>query len=98
MRLITHSEINSRTLVTVDNDSTSTAPGNPDATQTVDMAAASSAFPKAKVRAIPDRIGRYRIIRLIGEGGMGAVYEAEQDNPRRIVALKVIKSNWASPS
>jgi hypothetical protein len=36
-------------------------------------------------------IGRYRIVRLIGEGGMGAVYEAEQDQPRRTVALKVIK-------
>jgi serine/threonine protein kinase/tetratricopeptide (TPR) repeat protein len=46
----------------------------------------------------PVSIGRYRILRLIGEGGMGAVYEAEQDKPRRIVALKVIKSTWASPS
>src|SRR5262249_18953138 len=36
------------------------------------------------------RIGHYRIVRKIGEGGMGVVYEAEQDNPRRIVALKVI--------
>ena len=42
-------------------------------------------------------IGRYRIIRLIGEGGMGAVYEAEQDQPRRTVALKVIKPGLASP-
>jgi hypothetical protein len=42
-------------------------------------------------------IGRYRILRLIGEGGMGAVYEAEQDQPRRIVALKVIKPGLANP-
>ena len=35
--------------------------------------------------------GRYRVLRLIGEGGMGCVYEAEQDHPRRSVALKVIK-------
>jgi serine/threonine protein kinase len=41
-------------------------------------------------------IGRYRIIRLLGEGGMGSVYEAEQDQPRRRVALKVIRSAWAS--
>ena len=44
---------------------------------------------------LPSTIGRYRIIRLLGEGGMGAVYEAEQDQPRRTVALKVIKTAWA---
>jgi tetratricopeptide (TPR) repeat protein/tRNA A-37 threonylcarbamoyl transferase component Bud32 len=42
------------------------------------------------------RCGRYRLVRLIGRGGMGAVYEAEQDSPRRIVALKVIKPGLAS--
>ena len=43
------------------------------------------------------KIGRYTITRLIGEGGMGSVYEAEQDQPRRTVALKVIKPGLASP-
>src|SRR5262249_35482753 len=42
-------------------------------------------------------IGRYRIVRLLGEGGMGAVYEAEQEQPRRKVALKVIKPGLAGP-
>ena len=42
-------------------------------------------------------IGKYRVLRLLGEGGMGAVYEAEQDQPRRLVALKVIRAAWASP-
>src|SRR5215472_836032 len=42
------------------------------------------------------RCGHYRLLRLIGRGGMGAVYEAEQDSPRRIVALKVIKAGLAS--
>src|SRR5580704_14971316 len=45
----------------------------------------------------PAMIGRYRIVRLLGEGGMGAVYEAEQEEPRRIVALKVIRPGLATP-
>lgn len=40
--------------------------------------------------AHPERIGRYRILRPIGSGGMGMVFEAEQDSPRRRVALKVM--------
>jgi serine/threonine protein kinase/Tfp pilus assembly protein PilF len=40
---------------------------------------------------------RYRIVRLIGEGGMGSVYEAEQDRPSRTVALKIIKPGISSP-
>src|SRR5262245_34269178 len=42
-------------------------------------------------------IGGYTILRLIGEGGMGAVYEAEQRHPRRRVALKIIKAHMAGP-
>ncbi len=39
------------------------------------------------------RIGPYAIVQLIGEGGFGSVYEAEQEQPvRRRVALKVIKA------
>ncbi|MHC4510055.1 MAG: protein kinase domain-containing protein [Planctomycetota bacterium] len=38
------------------------------------------------------QIGRYRLVQVIGEGGMGIVYLAEQKQPiRRQVALKVIK-------
>ncbi|MHC4219734.1 MAG: serine/threonine-protein kinase, partial [Planctomycetota bacterium] len=39
----------------------------------------------------PESIGRYRILRRIASGGMGTVYEAEQEHPHRIVALKVMK-------
>jgi len=39
-----------------------------------------------------DRIGRYKILQQIGEGGCGVVYMAQQEEPvRRRVALKVIK-------
>src|SRR5436190_6630753 len=39
-----------------------------------------------------DRIGRYKLLQQIGEGGCGVVYMAEQEEPvRRRVALKVIK-------
>src|ERR1043165_1118915 len=39
-----------------------------------------------------DRIGRYKILQQIGEGGCGVVYMADQEVPvRRRVALKVIK-------
>ncbi len=41
--------------------------------------------------APPERIGPYRIVATIGQGGMGVVYEAEQEKPRRMVALKVLK-------
>ncbi len=39
-----------------------------------------------------EQIGRYKILQLIGEGGFGSVYMAEQEEPvRRKVALKIIK-------
>jgi serine/threonine protein kinase/tetratricopeptide (TPR) repeat protein len=39
-----------------------------------------------------DKIGCYKLLQLIGEGGCGVVYMAEQEEPvRRRVALKVIK-------
>lgn len=40
----------------------------------------------------PVSIGGYRVTRTIGEGGMGTVFEAEQDQPRRMVAVKVLRA------
>ncbi len=44
------------------------------------------------------RLGHYEVLQVIGQGGMGTVYEAAQDNPRRTVALKVVRPGFASPA
>lgn len=71
------------------------SPTNNAETQLPETAASSSGAAPVRTRAIPEQIGRYRIVRLIAEGGMGAVYEAVQENPHRVVALKVIKPGYA---
>jgi serine/threonine protein kinase len=60
----------------------------------------ASTRPEALAQPAPrfPAIVRYRVVRLLGEGGMGTVYEAEQDNPRRTVALKVLRAGLASPA
>ncbi|MFK7884178.1 MAG: protein kinase [Phycisphaerales bacterium] len=49
-------------------------------------------------QTLPDSgsIGPFKIIRLIGEGGMGVVYAAEQDAPNRRVAVKIIRVGGSS--
>ena len=41
--------------------------------------------------AVPERIGSYRVVRRLGRGGMGIVFEATQEDPRRSVAVKAIR-------
>jgi len=61
-------------------------------------AAAAAAAIKLDLPAAPDenlvgqKIGRYKLLEKVGEGGCGVVYVAQQNEPvRRRVALKIIK-------
>lgn len=65
----------------------------------IDVAAKAIAAERAgagDTQVPPAQIGRYHVLRLLGEGGMGVVYEAIQDHPHRTVALKVVKPGLES--
>jgi serine/threonine protein kinase/Tfp pilus assembly protein PilF len=64
-----------------------------DATDATEAARADPSFAESLIHEQPDtRIGRYKLLEKIGEGGFGVVYMAEQEEPvRRRVALKIIK-------
>jgi len=61
-----------------------------DKTESEDLDSTETVRPQSPV--LPERVGRYRILELLGEGGMGVVYLAEETEAvRRKVALKIIK-------
>lgn len=47
---------------------------------------------------LPERIGRYRVVRLLGQGGAATVFEARQQGPDRSVAVKVLRFGWSRES
>jgi hypothetical protein len=42
-------------------------------------------------------LGPFRVLHAIGSGGMGVVYAAQQDRPRRTVAIKVLRRGFRHP-
>ncbi|MCC6671117.1 MAG: SUMF1/EgtB/PvdO family nonheme iron enzyme [Planctomycetes bacterium] len=51
----------------------------------------------AAAHRMPEWIGEYRVLRCLGVGGIGVVYLAEQPNPRRAVAVKVLRDDAVTP-
>ena len=54
--------------------------------------------PTGPVLHYPERLGDYRILRVIGSGGMGVVYEAEHESLKNRVALKVMHPRFRTDS
>ena len=75
-------------------------PMNSDETETVNR----DPFNESDSQAAPlpsligTRIGSFTLRRIIGSGGMGTVYEAQQEQPRRRVAIKMMKHGITSSS
>ena len=66
-------------------------PSEVDAQRTMTVAPSAGAGPVGPGIPAPPTIARYKIVRLIGEGGMGAVYLAERSDQQyeKSVAIKI---------
>lgn len=76
----------------------SVSPPDPFATEALTSPAKAGVGSREPPLRTGERIGAFRVERLLGEGGMGAVYLAEQEQPiRRWVALKLLSTPAMGP-
>src|SRR5277367_1903110 len=47
---------------------------------------------------LPKQLGPYRLVRMLGEGGMGVVFLAERADLHSLVAIKILRDAWLSPA
>ena len=65
----------------------------PDETVQTHTPASAAERTRGSRPSIPTKLGRYTVIRLLGRGGVGAVYEAEDPEVGRRVAIKVLRDD-----
>ena len=64
----------------------------------LDSGVAATADRLLGTTAAPARLGPYRILRVLGEGGMGVVYLGVRDDLGSQAAIKVLRDAWLSPA
>ncbi len=72
-----------------------TSGSSPGEATEADASAPGAAAAAADADGMPKALGGYTIVKLLGKGGMGAVYMARQVSLDRNVALKVMNPKWA---
>ena len=73
-------------------------PGSEEPVVDMDIPDIPPPVPSSASAGLPKKIAGYSIKNLLGTGGMGTVYLAQQEQPRRVVALKVMRAGIASRS